>query len=94
MVRIRRTVNDALISIAGLIVLLSVLTLVNERVRHEITLRLNPGRAQAAVVDAAANVRQAADNIVEAARDRTIEHAALAIFVCAAGALTFFMLRI
>ena len=94
MVRIRRAVNDALISIVALTVLLAVLATVNARVRHEVSLRLNGDRAQTEISGAAANVQHLAGVVVDAARDQTIEHAALAIFVFAAGVLTIFMLRI
>lgn len=94
MVRIRRTVNDALISIVALTALLGVLASVNGRVRHEVSLRLNGDRAQAEIADAAANMQQLAGVVMGAVRAQTIEHAALAIFVVAAGVLTIFMLRI
>jgi hypothetical protein len=94
MVHIRRTVNDALISIVALTVLLVVLASVNDRVRHEMSLRMNGDRAQTELAGAAANVQHLAGVVVDAARDQTIEHAALAIFVVAAGVLTIFMLRI
>jgi hypothetical protein len=94
MVHIRRTVNDALISIVALTALLVVLASVNERVRHEVSLRLNGDRAQTELAGAAASVQRLAGVVVDAARDQTIEHAALAIFVVAAGVLTIFMLRI
>jgi len=94
MVHIRRTVNDALISIVALTALLVVLASVNERVRHEVSLRLNGDRAQTELAGAAASVQHLAGVVVDAARDQTIEHAALAIFVVAAGVLTIFMLRI
>jgi len=94
MVRIRRTVNDALIGIVALTVLIAVLASVNERVRHEVALRLNGDRAQTEISGAAANVQYLAGVVVDAARDQSIEHAALAIFVVAAGVLTVFMLRI
>ena len=94
MVHVRRAVNDALISIVALTLLLVVLASVNERVRHEVSLRLNGDRAQTELAGAAANVQHLAGVVVDAARDQTIEHAALAIFVVAAGVLTIFMLRI
>ena len=94
MVHIRRTFNDALISIVALTVLLVVLASVNERVRHEVSLRMNGDRAQTELAGAAANVRHLAGVVIDAARDQTIEHATLAIFVVAAGVLTIFMLRI
>jgi hypothetical protein len=94
MVHLRRTVNDALISIVALTLLLVVLASVNERVRHEVSLRLNGDRAQTELAGAAASVQRLAGVVVDAARDQTIEHAALAIFVVAAGVLTIFMLRI
>ena len=94
MVHIRRAVSDALISIVALTLLLVVLASVNERVRHEVSLRLNGDRAQTELAGAAASVQRLAGVVVDAARDQTIEHAALAIFVVAAGVLTIFMLRI
>jgi len=94
MVHVRRAVNDALISIVALTLLLVVLASVNERVRDEVSLRLNGARAQTELAGAAASVQHLAGVVVDAARDQTIEHAALAIFVVAAGVLTIFMLRI
>jgi hypothetical protein len=94
MVRIRRAFNDALISIVALTLLFAVVASVNERVRHEVSLRLNGDRAQTELSDAAANAHHLAGVVVDAVRDQTIEHAALALFVVAAGVLTIFMLRI
>ena len=93
MVRIRRAMNDALISITALTVLLALLAAVNGRVRHEVSSRLNAARAQTEVAEVAANVHSVADDLFDAARDQTIEHAPLAIFVIAACVLTIFMLR-
>ena len=89
MVHIRRTVNDALISIVALTA-----SPVPSGAVKEVSLRLNGDRAQTELAGAAANVRHLAGVVVDAARDQTIEHAALAIFVVAAGVLTIFMLRI
>ncbi len=93
MVRIRRPFGDALISIAGLTMLLGVLVSVDERVRDQVSLRMAGGRAQEELTGAGTRARDLASVMYEAVRDQSIEHAPMVIFVGAAGALVIFMLR-
>ena len=94
MVRIRRTFSDALISVSALAVLLTVLASVNERVRHEVSVRLTTAHAQTDLSAVVADVHAAAGIVVDAARNQTLEHAPLVIFVLAAFVLVAFMLRL
>jgi hypothetical protein len=93
-VRIRRWFGDALISIAALAVLLTLIASVNERVRQEVSLRLTSTHAQADIAEVAADMHDAAGTVIEAARHQSIEHAPLLVFVIAACVLVAFMLRL
>jgi hypothetical protein len=94
MVRIRRAINDVFISVVALTILLALLASVNERVRYAVGAKLTAGGAQTEMSKAAGSVRNFADDVYDALRDQTIEHAPLVIFVIAGGALTIFMLRV
>lgn len=91
MVRIRRALTDTLMSFAALAVLLAVLAAVNEDVRNEVSRRLTSGRA---VTEVAASTRSVANGIFRTAHSQTIGYASLVFFVCAAGVLVVFMLRV
>ena len=94
MVRIRRVFGDALVSVAALAVLLTVLASMNERVRHEVSQRLSPGQAQTDITGVVADAQEVAAVVYDAARNQTMEHAPLMIFVLAAFVLVAFMLRL
>ena len=86
MVHIRRSVNGRLISIVALTVLLvSCSPSVNERVRHGVAADVNGDRAQTGWLAPPPTFNISPASSSSAARDQTIEHAALAIFVVAAG---------
>ena len=93
MVRIKKAFSDAAISIGALAVLLALLISVDQRVREQVSLRFNTDTAQSEVKDAAGHVRDVAMVLVDAARDQTIAHAPMMIFVSAATVLMVFMLR-
>lgn len=93
-VHIRRVFSDALISIAALAMLLTVLVSVNDRVRQQVSLRLTSAQGQTDLSDVAADVHEAASAVFDAARHQTMEHAPLMIFVLAAFVLVAFMLRL
>ena len=93
MVRIKKAFSDAAISIGALAVLLALLISVDQRVREQVSLRFNTDTAQSEVNDAAGHVRDVAMVLFDAARDQTIAHAPMMIFVCAATVLMVFMLR-
>jgi hypothetical protein len=88
----RRTLRDALMSAGALIVLLMALVSVDDRVREQFSLRLASGPS-AQLRTASAHVRDLTSVVVEAARDQSIEHAPLVLFVLAAIVLVLFMLR-
>jgi hypothetical protein len=92
-VRIRRPIGDALISIGALAILLAVLVSVDERVRQQVSLRLTGGSAQAELRGAGVQVQDVAAVIIDAARHQSIEHAPMMLFVVAASVLFLFMLR-
>ena len=93
MVRIKRAFSDAAISIGALTVLLALLISVDQRVREQVTLRLNTDTAQSEVNNVAGQARDVAMVLFDAARDQTIAHAPMMIFVFAASVLVIFMLR-
>jgi hypothetical protein len=94
MIRIRRYFGDALISIAALAVLLTILASMNDRVRQEVTIRMNAAQAQSDLNAIAADAHAVGAIVLDAARSQTIEHAPLVIFVIAAFVLVAFMLRL
>ena len=88
----RRAFGEALMSAGALAILLLALVAVDDRVREQISLRLTTGPS-VELAHAGARVRDLTTVIVEAARDQSIEHAPLLIFVLAATVLVMFMLR-
>lgn len=88
----RRAFGEALMSAGVLAVLLLLLVAVDDRVREQISLRFSaPPAVQLANVGARA--RDLTSVVMEVARDQSIEHAPLLIFVLAATVLVMFMLR-
>lgn len=90
--RARRAFGDVLVSTGALMVLLLTLVAIDDRVREQVSLRFNRGPATD-LVEAGARVRDLATVVFEAARDQSIAHAPLMIFVLAATVLVLFMLR-
>jgi hypothetical protein len=88
----RRTLRDGLMSAGALIVLLLALVSVDDRVREQFSLRLASGPS-AELRNASGQVRHLTSIVVQAARDQSIEHAPLVLFVLAAIVLVLFMLR-
>ena len=88
----RRAFGEALMSAGALAILLLALVAVDDRVREQISLRLTTGPS-VELANAGERVRDLTTVIVEAARDQSIEHAPLLIFVLAATVLVMFMLR-
>jgi hypothetical protein len=85
----RRLVNDALISVGGLLVLLVVLVSIDDRVRDHLRLTVQGFDA----VGTGARATDLGGVVMAAARDLTIAHAPMTIFVVAAVLLLIFMLR-
>ena len=89
----KRAIGDALISVGALCALIGLLAAFDARVREQISLRVGAGQPAAQVAHAEAAVRNLATVVFVAARDQSIEHAPLVIFVLAATVLLLFMLR-
>ena len=89
----KRAVGDALISVGALGVLIAMLAAFDPRVREQISLRVSAGQPAAQVANAEATVRNLASVVFTAAREQSIEHAPLVIFVLLATVLFLFMLR-
>ena len=89
----KRAIGDALISVGALCALIGLLAAFDARVREQISLRVGAGQPAAQVAHAEAAVRNLATVVFIAARDQSIEHAPLVIFVLAATVLLLFMLR-
>ncbi len=88
----RRGFGETIMSVGALAVLLLALVMFDDRVREQVWLRLSAQPA-AQLTEAGAEVRNLASVIYDAARDQSIEHAPLMIFVFAATVLVMLMLR-
>ena len=89
----KRAIGDALISVASLCALIALLAAFDVRVRQQILMRVSAGQPAAQAANAEATVRNLASAVFVAARDQSIAHAPLVIFVLAATVLFLFMLR-
>lgn len=88
----RRGFGETMISIGGLVLVLLALVMFDDRVREQVSLRLSASPT-AQLTSASVQARDLAGVIFDAARDQSIEHAPLMIFVLAATVLVLFMLR-
>jgi hypothetical protein len=89
----KRAIGDALISVASLCALVALLATFDVQVRQQIMMRVGNDRPAVQVANAEATVRNLASVVFVAAREQSIEHAPLVIFVLAAIVLFLFMLR-
>jgi hypothetical protein len=91
----KRAIGDALISVGALCALIILLVSFNAPLREEIARRVGAGQPSVHVqaANAQATVRNIASILFVAARDQSIEHAPLVLFVLAAIVLFMFMLR-
>ena len=89
----RRRFGDVLMSVGALLALILMLAAFDTRVRDQISLRVGAGRPSAQVAEAGTMVRDLAAVLFAAARDQSIAHAPLVLFVLAATVLVLFMLR-
>jgi hypothetical protein len=89
---VRRLVIDGLWSFGAIVLLLMVLTVLDPRVRDELSWRAarQPGEE---VMDAGAYVRNVATVTYRTARDKVDENEPLMFFAVAGGVLLLFMLR-
>ena len=93
MVKVRRSISDAFISIGALTMLLVVLVSVDERVRQQVSLRFSGDAAQAQLRGAGVQVHDFVTVVIAAARYQSIEHASMMLFVLAGTVLFVFMMR-
>jgi len=89
---VRRAVSEAVISVSALGVLVLALAASDTRVRDQVTAHLS-SRPAAELASAGAVVKDVTMIVFQAAREQSLEHAPLVIFIVAGGALLVFMLR-
>jgi hypothetical protein len=88
----RRQLREAVLSVGAVVILLLVLTAMDDRVREQVSLRV-VAHPSVELASAGRHVRDLTTVISEAARYQTIGHAPLLIFTLAAAVLMLFMLR-
>jgi hypothetical protein len=89
---VRRRFGETLVSIGAVAVLLLALVMFDNRVREQLSLRFS-SRPSVQLAAAGTQVSDLTSVIFDAARDQSIEHAPLMIFVLVAAVLVLFMLR-
>jgi hypothetical protein len=89
----RRAFGDALISMGALGAVLLALVAVDERVREQLTLRFGNSSASSELEHVGRGARELVAVVIQAAKDQSLDHAPLMIFVLAASVLVLFMLR-
>ena len=90
----RRAFGDALISAAALVVLLVGLVAIDDRVRDRVLSVIQTGEVSTSVGSVTSIASDVAGVLLTAARDQSLDHAPLAVFVVAATALVLAMLRL
>ncbi len=87
--RVSRSLGDAAVSVAGFLAVLAVLLAADDRARERVMQTVSDGRAATWGSQASGLLSV----VIDAARDQSIAHAPLLIFVLVAGLLLMFMLR-
>ena len=90
----RRAFGDALSSAAALVVLLVGLVAIDDRVRDRVLSVIRTGEVSSSVGSVTSIASDVAGVLMMAARDQSLDHAPLAVFVVAATALVLAMLRL
>ena len=90
----RRFYKDALVSAGALLIVLGALMAVDGRVREQVSNVLSGATSTQAVASAGGELQHVAGILFSAARDQSIDHAPMVIFVVAATVLVLFMLRL
>jgi hypothetical protein len=80
-------------SAGALLLLVLVLVAVDERVRNQFAKSFSDARPSAEFADAGSRLLDLVTVVAEAARQQTVEHAVLMLFVLAGTALVLFMIR-
>ena|SRR5258705_4441890 len=89
----KRAIGDAVMSMGALCALFVLLVTFNAPLREEVSRRIGAGRPGVQAANMESTVRNVASILFVAARDQSIEHAPLVLFVLAAIVLFMFMLR-
>jgi hypothetical protein len=89
----RRAFGDGLISMGALAAVLLALVAVDDRVRQQLSLRFSGSSASSELMHVTYGARDLVAVVVQAAKDQSLDHAPLMIFVLAASVLVLFMLR-
>ena len=90
----RRVFGDALISAAALAVLLVGLVAIDDRVRDRVASAVRTGDVWSSFGSITSMAGDVTDVLIMAARDQSLDHAPLAVFVVAATALVLAMLKL
>ena len=90
----RRVFGDALISAAALAVLVVVLVAIDDRVRDRVASAIRTGDVSSSLGSVTSMAGDVAEVLMLAARDQSLDHAPLAVFVVAATALVLAMLKL
>jgi len=91
---VRRAFGDALISVAALVILLAVLVAVDGRVRDQVVGMVSHDAWSSDASRVQAQLRSVTSVILRTAKDQSIDHAPLVVFVVAGTALVLAMLRL
>ena len=90
----RRVFGDALISAAALVVLLIGLMVIDDTVRERLLSVVQNADVSSSVGSIVSTAGNLSGAVLMAARDQSLDHAPLAVFVVAATALVLAMLRL
>jgi hypothetical protein len=88
----RRFIGDAITTAGGVLVLLTALVVMDERVREQVTWRLTSPPSDI-VADVSVRFREIAAILAAAAHEQSLIHAPLLLFTVAGVVLVLFMLR-
>lgn len=90
----RRVFKDALVSAGALLIVLTALMAIDGRVRAQVGAAVSGAASPEAVAGAGGKALYLAGVVTSAARDQSINHAPMVIFVVAATVLVTFTLRL
>lgn len=88
----KHAIGDVIMSMGTVAVLIAILAAKDERMRHEVMLRVH-GDPSAQMASAGATIHSLTAVVISVVKTQSIEHAPLVIFVLAATVLLAFMLR-
>jgi hypothetical protein len=91
---VRQLFKDALVSAGALVIVVIALTAIDGRVRAQVGAAVSGAASPQAVAGAGGKVRYLAGVVTSAAREQSINHAPMVIFVVAATVLVTFTLRL